>query len=338
MNVLSDKTNVPKRKDLTEWQIGGIVNCSRAGVKQSVICKTMGLSPSTVHDVLLRAGKTGDGIPRKRSGGAKALNKRDERALVCQVRAEPLKPMKYHLGAWCEGHTKISIDTFRKYLKDNGFQSYKAAHKPSLSTRHMENRLKWCSGKANWGYDKWKYVVWSDESKFNIVGNDGGARVLRKEGERYDSNHVIKTTKFGSGSLMLWGCFWSGGFGPLVVLDAKVNQIEYIKCLQENYLPWISEMIEKEGTTFIIQEDGAPGHTGKIARNWKNDQPEILGFDFWPAQSPDLNPIEHLWAILEKRIEGRRHAIGSKDKLEACLRDEWSKLDVGLAEKLVQNQ
>ncbi|CEP11097.1 hypothetical protein [Parasitella parasitica] len=85
----------------------------------------------------------------------------------------------------------------------------------------MENRLKWCRGKADWGYDKWKYVVWSDESKFNIVGNDGGARVLRKEGERYDSNHVIKTTKFGSGSLMLWGCFWSGGFGPLVVLDAK---------------------------------------------------------------------------------------------------------------------
>ncbi|CEP13561.1 hypothetical protein, partial, partial [Parasitella parasitica] len=63
-----------------------------------------------------------------------------------------------------------------------------------------ENRLKWCSGKANWGYDKWKYFVWSDESKFNIVGNDGGARVLRKEGERYDNNHVIKTTKFETNS------------------------------------------------------------------------------------------------------------------------------------------
>ncbi|CEP20155.1 hypothetical protein [Parasitella parasitica] len=164
----------------------------------------------------------------------------------------------------------------------------------------MKNRLKGCSGKANWGYAKWKYVVWSDESKFNIVSNDGGARVLRKEGERYDSNHVIKTTEFGSGFLMIWGCFWSGGIGALVVvLDAK------------------------EGTIFILQEDGAPGHTGKIARNWRdNDQPEILCFDFWPAQSPYFNSIEHLWAILEKIIEGRRHAIGSKNKLEACLRDE----------------
>ncbi|CEP15792.1 hypothetical protein [Parasitella parasitica] len=109
MNVISDITNVPKRKELTEWQLGGIVNCSRAGFKQNMICKKMALSQSTVHDVLLRAGKTGDGTPRKRSGGAKAMNKRDERAFVCQVRAEPLKPMEYHLGAWCEGHTKIRL-------------------------------------------------------------------------------------------------------------------------------------------------------------------------------------------------------------------------------------
>ncbi|CEP12322.1 hypothetical protein [Parasitella parasitica] len=253
----------------TEWatETVTIFNCSRAGVNQSVICKTMGLSPSTVHNVLLRAGKLGDGIPRKRSGGAKALNKRNERALVRQVRAKPLKPMKYHLSAWCEGHTKILIDTFGS--------------------------------------------------------NDSGARVLQKEGERYDSKHVIKTTKFGSGSLMLWGCFCK---------PDRIHQVSAGKLL-----PWISEMIEKEDATFILQEDGAPGHTGKIARDWKNDQPEILGFDFWPAQSPDLNPIEHLLAILEKRIKGRRHAIGSKDELEACLRDEWSKLDVGLAEKLVQS-
>ncbi|CEP13801.1 hypothetical protein [Parasitella parasitica] len=51
------------------------------------------------------------------------------------------------------------------------------------------------------------------------------------------------------------------------VICKWLNLIEYIKCLQENDLPWISEMIEKEGTTFILQKDGSPGHTGKIARD-----------------------------------------------------------------------
>ena len=41
----------------------------------------------------------------------------------------------------------------------------------------------------------------------------------------------------------------------------------------------------------------------------------MKGFDFWSAQSPGLNPIEHLWRALEKRIENVRSGINNTKEL-----------------------
>ena len=44
----------------------------------------------------------------------------------------------------------------------------------------------------------------------------------------------------------------------------------------------------------------------------------------WPSQSPDLNPIENLWSILEQRSKKRR--VNTKEELIAELRKEWDSL------------
>ncbi|KAL0137684.1 Homeodomain-like DNA binding domain-containing transcription factor [Mucor lusitanicus] len=113
----------------------------------------MRLHPSTVSTFIKRAGKQGIGIPSKRSGAQPKLNARDQRQLVGrQLRLAPRLPMKNHLKLWCDTHIKISMDSFKKYMKDIGFASYKAAaHKPSLADTQKLRKLEWCMDKISWG-------------------------------------------------------------------------------------------------------------------------------------------------------------------------------------------
>lgn len=73
-------------------------------------------------------------------------------------------------------------------LREIGFGSYFAAHKPRLTERHKKRRLSWALSHVNWTSDRWKSVVWSDESRFSVTGADRRVRVLRKVGERYNKN------------------------------------------------------------------------------------------------------------------------------------------------------
>ncbi|GAN04917.1 conserved hypothetical protein [Mucor ambiguus] len=106
--------------------------------------------------------------------------------------------------------------------------------------------------------------------------------------------------------------------------------------LSGKFLPWFAKLSDDEDMDFIFQEDGATCHTGGYITWWKNSH-SIRRFDFWPAQSPDLNPIEHLWSCLERLIHHKRASLKKVEDLKAALEDAWGNIHVNLAEPLVGN-
>ncbi len=54
----------------------------------------------------------------------------------------------------------------------------------------------------------------------------------------------------------------------------------------------------------IFQQDLAPAHTAKRTTSWLNDHG--VGVPDWPANSPDLNPIENLWGIVKRKMRNKR--------------------------------
>ena len=120
---------------------------------------------------------------------------------------------------------------------------------------------------------------------------------------------------------MVWGSFGYGGLGELVVLprNETVNKEAYYTLLNLH----LEDSFEKSKTS-ILQQDGAPCHTAKVIKGWLSD----CGIPFiedWPGNSPDLSPIENLWAIIKAKL--RDQDTSSIEKLEATLKATWASLD-----------
>ncbi len=71
---------------------------------------------------------------------------------------------------------------------------------------HKEARKQFAEDKQTKDMDYWNHVLWSNETKINLLGSDCVKRVWQQPGEEYKDKCVLPTVKHGGGSVMVWGC------------------------------------------------------------------------------------------------------------------------------------
>ncbi|GFU81477.1 transposable element Tc1 transposase [Trichonephila clavipes] len=100
----------------------------------------------------------------------------------------------------------------------------------------------------------------------------------------------------------------------------------------EILLPYVSLFRGAMGMQFLFMDDNAPYHR-TVAAEQILESEDIEGMD-WPARSPDLNPIEHVWDFLGRRLAARTLPPVTIRELRFALQDEWAAMPQQLIDTL----
>lgn len=323
---------MPRATELTDFERGMIIGLHLGGKHtHQEIAAIVRRSKGAVQGVIERYVDGGFTTATQRSGRSSKLSKRDERQLVREVKKDRSITLEPLTEAFNKSLTiSVSSRTVQRTLHNYGFYSRVAKKKPLVTEKNKKIRLEWCKRMKNWK-EEWDKVIFSDESRYLIFKNDAHKLVWRRCDEKYKQDCLAPTVKNSDG-VMVWGCFCKDRMGPLILVDGNINAAKYIQILDEHLLPYLQELgIEN----YIFQDDNAPCHTAKSTVKWKESK--LIDSLEWPSQSPDLNPIEHLWDELERRI--RRDKVKPKNKAElfAALEREWGRIHSNVIDNLVNS-
>ncbi len=130
----------------------------------------------------------------------------------------------------------LLVNTIRHAICRYQLKLYHAKRKPCLNMVQKRRCVLWAKAHLKWTVSKWKSVLWSDKSTFDILVGNHGCSVLRAK-EEGDLPACYQLSVQNPASLMVWGCINVYGMGSLHVLEGTTNVERYMKVLEQQYAP-----------------------------------------------------------------------------------------------------
>ncbi len=307
-----------------------IVEQYQKGVSQRKIAKSLKLSSSTMHNIIQRFREYGTISVRKGQGRKTILDALDLRALrrhcITYRNATVME-----ITTWAQEYFQktLSMNTINRAIRRCRLKLYRSKKKPYLNMIQKRRCFLWAKAHLKWTVAKWKTVLWSDESKFEVLFGKQGRHVIRtKEDKDNPSCYQRSVQKPAS---LIWGCMSACGIGSLHIWKGTINAERYIQVLEQHMLPSRRRLFQ--GRPCIFQHDNARPHTASITTSWLcSRRIRVLK---WPVCSPDLSPIENIWRIIKRKMRQRRPK--TVEQLEACIRQEWDNIPIPKLEQLVSS-
>lgn len=302
----------------------------REGLDQRMIARNLNLNQSTVSRVYRRFVETGSYKRRPGTGRTRATTRRDDRFIVStSLRNRFLTSVNIKTELNEVRGVNVSARTIRRRLKEAAITPFRPANGPKLSVAHRQARLRFAREHLNWTEEQWASILFTDECRTCLNGADGRRRVYRRRGERYAQSCIEERVPFGGGSCMVWGGISMIGRTELVFIDmvrqngrrGGLTAQRYItEVLEAHVVPYMG----LEGENFTLMQDNARPHAAAQVRQYC----EEVGIRTmnWPARSPDLNPIEHVWDSLKKAVYARNPVPTTVAALRTAISQEWNNI------------
>ncbi|KFM75893.1 Transposable element Tcb1 transposase, partial [Stegodyphus mimosarum] len=283
------------------------VNCSRAAVVK-----------------VYRAWQNGTVQNQRRGkcGAPRAIDDRGERRLRRCVRADRRATVEQLTTKMNQGATKsVSQSTIQRTLLRLGLRSRRLVRAPMLTAVHRRRRLEFARQYSSWTSTEWRQVAFSDESRFMLHRTDGRWRIRRETSERNHPATIAGTVQAGGGSIMVWGMFSWHSLGSLIIVEGTMDQYKYASVLADHVHPYMRIVFPQDDG--IFQQDNARCHTAASVRAWFEEHQDEFTVLPWPANSPDLNPIEHLWDHLDRVVRAMDPQPRNLAQLATALESAW---------------
>ncbi|GFS88137.1 transposable element Tcb2 transposase [Trichonephila clavipes] len=299
--------NQSVRRHLDAFTRGRIIGKLEEGRSVTSVAAEFGIAHSIVSRLWRQFQTTGTAIRGFSSGRPRGTTPADDRRLDDRYRVLP----------WPED--------------GGGLFARRPVWCVPLTPAHQRRRSLWCREHRNWRDNEWGRVLFTDESRFSLSSDSHRILIWRERGSRNHPSNIIERDRYGGRGVLVWGGIMLGSRTDLHIIDAgSVNGTRYCN---EILLPYVRLFRGAMGLQFLFMGDTAPCHRTVGAEQLLESE-DIERMD-WPARSPDLIPIQHVFDFLGRRLAARTLPPVTIRELRLALQDEWAAMPQQLIDTLI---
>ncbi|GFW38860.1 transposable element Tc1 transposase [Trichonephila clavipes] len=228
---------------------------------------------------------------------------------------------------------QVSRFTAARRLHKGGLFARRPEHCLPLKVDHRRHHLQWCREHKNGTTDQWSRVLFTDESRFSTRSDSQRVLIWREIGTRFYTSNIKERHHYGGPGVLVWGGTMLNGRTELHIFDR--GSVIGDRYCEEVLLPHVRLFRGAIGPDFIFMDGNTRPHR-TLAVEELLESEDITRMD-WPAYSPDLNPIKHVWDALGRRIAALLHHPENTQQLKQMLIEEWVLLPQEMLHQLVLN-